>query len=178
MESTRVKINLQSGEIEFEGSEEFVQNQIDNLDSVIKLLSSVKTTAITQRSDIGETEPMETDSETDENTQELNNNNSNGEISVPNSFGEWLHKFKDDINDLEKCLVTAFFEQKNSQQNDFKTREVNNALKEHGIKLTNPSTSLKRLVEKKLLFQTRKNGTVKFMRVSQDGMQLLKSLLR
>jgi hypothetical protein len=74
--------------------------------------------------------------------------------------------------------LTAYYVQNDSEQNDFKTSEVNKSLKEHGIKLSNPSTSLKRLVEKKLLFQTRKNGSLKLMRVSQDGMSLLRTLFR
>lgn len=174
METTRVKINLLSGEIELEGSEEFVANQMENLDSIIELLSSVRKPTKTEADDSTD-EELDVEAKGNHSDQPSRNP---GQITVPDSFGEWMHKFRDDVNDLEKCLLTAYFVQNSSPQNDFKTREVNNSLKEHGIKLSNPSTSLKRLVEKKLLFQTRKNGTVKFMRVSQDGMQLLKSLLR
>lgn len=173
METTRVKINLYSGEIELEGSEKFVENQLENLDSIIELISSVRKTEKNKVSHDINNEQESSDNDIDDQP----NTNPKG-ISVPSSFGEWMHKFRDDVNDLEKCLLTAYYVQNGSPQNDFKTREVNDSLKEHGIKLSNPSTSLKRLVEKKLLFQTRKNGAVKFMRVSQDGMQLLKSLLR
>ena len=174
METTRVKINLFSGEIELEGSEDFVANQMENLDSIIELLSSVRKPTKTEADDSTD---EELDVETKGNLSDQSSQNP-GQITVPDSFGEWMHKFRDNVNDLDKCLLTAYYVQNSSPQNDFKTREVNNSLKEHGIKLSNPSTSLNRLVEKKLLFQTRKNGTVKFMRVSQDGMQLLKSSLR
>ncbi|MBF2099186.1 MAG: hypothetical protein IGQ88_12550 [Gloeomargaritaceae cyanobacterium C42_A2020_066] len=100
------------------------------------------------------------------------------ELQIPNTFGEWLHGFKDDINDLEKAPITAYYVQKQSPQNDFKTSEVNKFLQDHGVKLSNPSNSLTRLAEKKLLFQTRKNGKLKYMRISSDGVNHLKSLRR
>ncbi|WP_372876727.1 hypothetical protein [Spongiibacter marinus] len=178
MENTKVKINLKTGEIEFEGSEEFVQHQMDSLDSIIDLLSS---------SVVSGTSPESNQSSISNEVEELSENeiaqessNHNGDsLAVPESFGEWMHRFKDSINDIEKALVTAFYVQNQSDKNDFKTLEVNKSLRDHGIKLSNPSRSLKLLEEKKYLFQTRKEGQkVRFMRVSQDGMSHLKSLLR
>ena len=177
METTRVKINLKSGEIEIEGSEAFVENQMDNLDSIIDLLSSVQEepiNTITHVPDNGSAPAVIAETISSDEDASV----PPGDILVPSSFGEWMHNFKDEVNDLEKCLLTAYYVQKGSPENDFKTSEVNKSLKEHGIKLSNPSTSLKRLVEKKLLFQTRKSGKLRLMRVSQDGMTLLRSLLR
>ena len=99
-------------------------------------------------------------------------------LDVPSTFGEWLHKFKADLSDLDKALITAYYIQSESPDNDFKTSQVNNSLKNHGIKLANPSETLHRLSTKKLLFQTRKVGKLKLMRVSADGIKHLKSLLR
>lgn len=48
METTWVKINLYTGEIELEGSEKFVENQLENLDSIIELISSVRKTEKTK----------------------------------------------------------------------------------------------------------------------------------
>lgn len=176
MDTTRVKINLKSGEIELEGSEAFVENQMDNLGSIIELLISAKI----QNDESSNLEQDTSSGELAANQEDTSDEVSlaTGDLTIPSTFGEWMHKFKDEVNDLEKCLLTAYYVQNGSSDNDFKTSEVNKSLKEHGIKLSNPSTSLKALVDKKLLFQTRKSGVLKYMRVSQDGMQVLKSLLR
>jgi len=173
MEKTRVKINLNTGEIEFEGSEEFVQNQIDNLETVINIISS-STSLVTEN-----LEPNSFNAVNSEEPEENKTNDTCGALTVPDSFGEWMHKLRDNINDMEKALVTAYFVQNQSPKNDFKTLEVNKSLKDHGMKLSNPSHSLKQLESKKYLFQTRKDGPkIRFMRVSQDGINHLKSLLR
>lgn len=175
MESTRVKINIKTGEVEFEGSEEFVQNQMDNLDTIIDLVSS----NITLSEARPEIVPENTSATPEEDIETEDISNDTSSFSVPSSFGEWMHKFKDSINDLEKALVTAYFVQHQSDKNDFKTLEVNKSLRDHGIKLSNPSQALKQLDTKKYLFQTRKEGTkVRFMRVSQDGVSHLKTLVR
>lgn len=178
MENTRVKINIKTGEVEFEGSEEFVQNQMDNLDTIIDLVNS--------NIPLPDTAPEFASESTSINTEDDSGSieaedapNDASDFSVPSSFGEWMHKFKDSINDLEKALVTAYFVQHQSDKNDFKTLEVNKSLRDHGIKLSNPSQALKKLETKKYLFQTRKEGTkVRFMRVSQDGVSHLKTLVR
>ncbi len=176
MDNTRVKINLKTGEVEFKGSENFVQNQMDNLDTIIDLLSSDAILPATEANQGSEIDRTAIDEEINEPEDVINDTSA---FQVPSSFGEWLHKFKDTINDLEKALVTAYFVQHQSEKNDFKTLEVNNALREHGIKLSNPSQALKKLEAKKYLFQTRKEGPkIRFMRVSQDGLSHLKTLLR
>lgn len=174
MENTRVKINLKSGEIEFEGSEEFVQNQMDNLDAILDLIG-----AGMDVSDASEIDEVSDSTQVDSEDSVLNSSVSTSDLEVPGSFGEWMHKFNDSINDLEKALVTAYYVQSQSDKKDFKTLEVNKSLRDHGIKLSNPSQSLKKLETKKYLFQTRKEGPkIRFMRVSQDGINHLKSLLR
>ena len=173
MENTRVKINLKSGEIEFEGSESFVQSQMDNLDVILDLVGTGIPLTEVAVLDNGGDVPVDSVEEP-ENGEPLPSN-----LQVPDSFGEWMHKFKDGINDLEKALVTAYYVQSQSDKNDFKTLEVNKSLRDHGIKLSNPSQALKKLETKKYLFQTRKEGQkVRFMRVSQDGLGHLRSLLR
>ena len=88
-----------------------------------------------------------------------------------------MHRFPSDISDQDAVLLTSIYVQRQSEANEFKTAEVNKMLMEHGVKVSNTSTSLNRLVSKKLLFQTRKDGKLKFLRVSKDGEAKIEELL-
>jgi HPt (histidine-containing phosphotransfer) domain-containing protein len=161
-EIAKFKLNLKNGEVEIEGSEEFVERQIHGLESLLELIGASN-------------QVMDEEPESQEQIEQAESRTSTSD-GMPSTFGEWLHAFKSDINDLDKALVTARYVQHESSTNDFKTSEVNKSLKDHGIKLSNPSTSLKRLIQKKYLFQTRKNGKLIYMRVSVEGQNHLETL--
>lgn len=166
--TAKFKLNIKTGEVEIEGSEAFVERQIQQLETLIETVG-LRTQ---QRKEGSEGVPVDTNESP--TSQQLTIK----EELPPASFGEWMHSFRADINDLDKALITARYVQSQSPENDFKTSEVNNSLKDQGIKLSNPSSCLKRLGEKKLMFQTRKVGSLKFMRVSVDGQKHLESLKR
>lgn len=168
-EIAKFKLNLKTGEIEVEGSEAFVERQIQALENLVDLMK------LSAQNDKAE--------DLLPNVEQDNSNTKSESVDVasdkiPSTFGEWMHSFNKDINDLDKALITARFVQSQSPTNDFKTADVNKALKNHGIKLSNPSGALNRLVEKKLMFQTRKVGALKFVRVSVDGQNHLNKLKR
>lgn len=161
MENAKIKINLSTGEIEISGSENFVNSHLENLQNII---SSIPDFASSD-SNYNQTK--------NEPVVDVNNHNNqergNSKAEITDIYGEWFHSFQEDLNDLDKCLITAYFIQKQSDENEFKTREVTDLLKEHGIVLSNTSASITRLKDKKLIFQTRKDGNVKYMRVSKTG---------
>lgn len=167
-EIAKFKLNLKTGEIEVEGSESFVERQIQTLENLVGFME-IRAQKNNDKNFLANTVGEESSEQSDSST--IAN-------SLPNTFGEWMHTFKSDVNDLDKALITARFVQSQSATNDFKTSELNQALKDHGIKLSNASGALKRLVEKKLMFQTRKIGVLKFMRVSADGQKHLDNLKR
>lgn len=172
---TRARINFKTGEVELEGSEQFVKGQLANIDVIADHIALLST-----NNSLGEESIIEQDKIADfaEEEQKKLASTSEQELQVPKNFGEWLHGFKDNISDLDKALITAYYVQKQSPQNEFKTSEVNKFLQEHGIKLSNPSNSLRSLSEKRLLFQIRREGKLKYMRVSTDGANHLQSLRR
>lgn len=161
----KFKLNLKTREVEIEGSEAFVERQIRSLETIFETLSQ------------NDCDSRHADE--DESVEKVANIKSGDKPmtdSMPATFGEWMHSFKTELTDLDKALITAKYVQLKSPENDFKTAEVNTALKEHGIKLSNPSGTLKRLAGKKYLFQTRKVGKLRFMRLSTDGQEILESL--
>ncbi|WP_028574629.1 hypothetical protein [Desulfonatronovibrio hydrogenovorans] len=171
-EKAVVSINLNSGEIRLEGSEAFVTEQLANLE---ELLATIGRAPAAAQANSGQpleepvNEASSVNSETDEQA---------GSLNVPEVFGEWLHSFRDDISDQEKALITAYFVQSKSEGNEFKTSEVTKFLSDHGIKLSNASSTLKQIERKKLIFQTRKPSKISYKRVSQDGVKHLLSLRR
>ncbi|MFW5794904.1 MAG: hypothetical protein ACOCV1_05430 [Bacillota bacterium] len=42
MEKSKIKINIETGEIEIEGTEEFVKEQINNIENIRKLVKGLK----------------------------------------------------------------------------------------------------------------------------------------
>lgn len=167
-DTAKFKLNLKTREVEIEGSEAFVERQIRQLESIFDFLNSAETTE-----DFSDVHGALREG----SLPESRSGKSGAKVgALPATFGEWMHSFKADLNDMDKALITASYVQSQSTDNDFKTSEVNSSLQEHGIKLSNPSVTLKRLGERKLLFQTRKVGKLRFMRVSTEGQKHLESL--
>lgn len=170
---TIVKINAQTGELIFEGSEAFVKEQLGNVEKLLGVVLKAKPVAVPR----SESESSGAAQKHEQKPEETADSQS-GELDIPSVFGEWLHSFKDGISDQEKALVTAYFVQRKSEGNEFKTSEVTKFLTDHGIKLSNASATLKQIEKKKLIFQTRKPSKISYKRVSADGVSHLNSLRR
>jgi hypothetical protein len=92
--------------------------------------------------------------------------------AVPENFGEYLHQFPTDITDIEKALVAGFFAQAQDENNSFTTGSVNELLIQQGVRLANPSSSIRRNVDARRAILL---GGGQF-RVSQTGTEYLARL--
>lgn len=160
----RLKLNLHTGEVEIEGSEEFVTQQSANLENIIRVINARPIPEVKQ------------DANNTENNFQTKENINDG-ISLPENFGEWINKLPKDASDADKLLLAGYFVQRQSKENAFRTREVTKLLKDHGIYLTNPSQTAKHHLDMKRIFQVGKVGTEAKYRVSREQEESLISLL-
>jgi hypothetical protein len=163
----RFRINLNAGEIEFGGSEAFVREMMGRVDEFVTLLN-------VEQSHLEETEPSQPMGARTSRKAPLAEAEKVGELHLPESFGEFLLQFPKDLTDHDKALIAGYFIQSRSQENQFATAEVNELLIEHGLKLSNASTSVRRnMGDKRRIFIIGQNT----FRVARDGVEHLKSLV-
>lgn len=166
-EATRVRINIKTGEIEFEGNQAFVESQLAKLPELLnalKIAKSVKT---------------EEGTGGDEEEEVLGEGSSSGKelLAVPTTFGAWYNKFPGSLKQTDQVLIAGYFVQHNSKDKIFKTIEANKALKDQSVKVANAADSLKDLLDSKLVFIVKKEGKLALFRVSDKGEGHLLKLL-
>lgn len=149
MTTARLRINPHTGEVEIEGSEDFIR---DMWPKVSEQLASAKRRVTEAKAPPAK--PEETEDRVDEVEE----------------FGEYLHTFS--LNkDTDRALVAGSFVARGSANNVFTTKEANAQLIEQGIKLTNASQCVKNLQTAKRIFKV--SGG---FRISKDGEAHLKTL--
>jgi hypothetical protein len=153
----KVRISYGTNEVEIEGSEVFVREQLDNLDSLLGLFAP--------NDDFGdeghETPTPDSMPDTPKSTS-----------GMPETFGEYLNQFKKAINQEEQMLIAGYFVQKKSADNGYSTKEANDLLKEQGIKVGNAAQAVTVAKNAKRVFAVQRG---KF-RVSQPGVDHINTL--
>jgi len=162
----KIRISYISREIEIEGSETFVREQLSNLSSTLEDFASTGSSV-----DSAIEEDYDAGTATSEGTA-ANQDTPTVSSKMPETFGEYLSQFPRDVHQDEQILISGYFAQCKSSEKAFTTKGANDFLKEQGIKVGNPSQSVTNGKNLKRIFATQKS---KF-RVSQSGVDHINSL--
>jgi hypothetical protein len=191
-EETRFKINLLKGEIEFEGSESFIEKQLTELPYLMELMNRLSAgytyettesgTLSADKSIANEKIGVRGNGIPGTGDSAFQDQFSSGElqyhtIDVPVDFSDWLGKFKE-LSQTGSILISGYFVQKHSSRNAFMTSEANRLLKKNGIKLANAAASLNYLRKKKYVRTIKKAGKLTTYRVSDAGVELIARLMK
>ena len=150
----RVRLSNGTHEVELEGSEEFID---EHLPVVARMLEQLPSGATTRN-----------DSQLEAADSAIPHAPSIGDLE----FGEALFMLPDSASGTDKILLAGKFAQTMSDTNTFDTREANQLLLGQGIRLANPSQSLKNNLKAKRVFKFEGK-----YRVSRDGEGHLESLI-
>jgi len=166
----RIRIAVNGGEFEIEGSEEFINTYADTIKSFTKIL---KEAPMANQSDQEQSDTAGKQFSIFEPTPDPIPRDPNGKLSAA-SFGELYYKVPKSTSKTDIVLLASYFVQSNNEEGTFSTHEVNKLLREHGIDLTNTSHFNKLNQEYKKVFKM-KQGKYK---VSEEGVDHLKTILR
>jgi hypothetical protein len=159
-ERSRVKINLAQGEIEVEGSEDFVAGFRMQLDTLLERLAEGQ--AGMPAAAISETTPA---------AQAPAPAKAEPGVPLP-PFGEFLHHLPTSATEVDRMLAAGFYLQQLSADDSFATGDANKRLAEHGIKIGNPSQCVRQSLSARRVFTVSRGR----FRVSQQGRTYLKQL--
>ena len=173
MEHTaRVKIVLNGGEFEIEGSEEFVNSYADTIAD----LSGILKNAPPQRATDGKESNLNSGKQFAIFDPEASAPPppDTAPLASPDSFGELYYKAPKSTSKSDVVLLASFFVQSHNGEGTFTTREVNKLLRDHGIDMTNTAHFNKLNQDYKKVFKMRQGQ----YKVSEEGVEHLRSILR
>jgi hypothetical protein len=147
--AARVRINLAAQEVEIAGPQSFVESFSETVTRLI--------------GEIGSAEPRR---------PQLDGPTREHDVPTHEGFGEALLRLSRSATDTDKILVAGYFAQEAVPNKTFSTSEANRLLTEQGIKLSNPSQSLKNNIVAKRVFKHQGK-----YRLSQQGIERARQLL-
>jgi hypothetical protein len=153
-ERARLRVNLAQSEFEVEGSEAFVRTYAERFDALLDRLGEA---APPGEPPAARVQPQRAP-----------------QLAIDGaSLGELLHRLPRSATDVDRMLLAGHIAQSRSSDNAFSTGEANALLTEQGVKIGNPSQSVKQNVVARRVFRHQRR-----YRVSQIGLDHLAQLLR
>ena len=147
----RLRINLAARELEVEGSEAFVRSYAERFERLIEQLTSGRAEAPP-----GPAAAV----------------NGGGNDDQPRTFGELMHLMPRTASDVDRMLLAGLYAQGRNREQAFTTGEASGLLADQGIKIGNPSQSLRQNLNAKRVFKHQGR-----YRVSQIGLEHLRKII-
>ena len=157
----RLRVNLAQGEFEVEGSEEFVREYAARIEELLARLDELPT--------IEPPAAPVTATDAPPPTPASGAAPAGGE---DRPFGEQLQTLPRNATDVDRMLLAGLHLQRRAADRTFATADANRLLLEHGIKLGNPSQSVKQNLVAKRAFAVQRGR----YRVAQGGLGHLEQL--
>jgi hypothetical protein len=180
MSENSSKIHLKVGEIEIsiEGTPDFVAKQYQQMEKELslgkKLTDALSGTSVKRKELEGQ---KETGSVSKKASKAVKSAKAASK-AVKENFEEWLEQMPKGLKNRDKALVAGYFNQLNSSNNMFRVRDMNNTLKKHGIKITNPSSLIKNVAKsKQIIQQVTREGRQVYYQFTNEGEGYIKDLL-
>lgn len=154
-EQARIRISLSAGDLEIQGSEDFVRQYADSVRTLITRLEELPVQNVRAQTQAAPGAPPAATAFSGEQRE----------------FGEVLHLLPSSASGSDQIVLAGSYAQPASADNTFSTGEANQLLLGQGVKLSNPSQALKSAITAKRVFKVGKR-----YRVSKAGEEQLKSL--
>ena len=142
---TRIRINLNTREVEFEGSEAFIEKYDDVIKEFIEKIKSPQPFQTSENNSDTYVKVPE-----DDTGQSAATSFSNG---LPDSFGEYYTKFPRNIKVVDKILIAGYYVQVKNDDGLFSPKDAADLLTEQNVQITNASAFIKALVNTGKLFK-------------------------
>lgn len=153
MITARVRISLATGELEIEGSEDFVANFDSDVEALLAKLTTGAVPAAT---------PPPPPSGSTNGAAVAAAAAPSGAPAAPAGdlppFGELLNNLPKEAYDTDRILLAGLYAQRKSTDGTFTTGDASSLLVEQGVKLSNPSQAMKGNSEAKRAFRVGKRN--------------------
>ncbi|MFP4622220.1 MAG: hypothetical protein ACLFM7_12985 [Bacteroidales bacterium] len=177
MSENSSKIHLKIGDIEIsiEGNPEFVAKQYQQMEEELNLKQKLgepfKETS-------GKKEETPVAEKASKPSTAPKTKKASSKASAKEDFSGWLKRLPKGLKNRDKALIAGYFNQLNSKDNVFRVRDMNNTLKENGIKITNPSSLIKNVAKSgKIIKQVAREGRQVYYQFTREGEKYMDDLL-
>ena len=157
----RLRVNLTQGEFEVEGDEDFVRAYAERIEALLTRLGPAAADAAPDPPPAASPPPTVAPAAAVA-----------AEPAGEPPFGEWLQGLPRNATDVDRMLLAGLHLQRRAADRAFTTADANRLLLEHGVKLGNPSQSVKQNLVAKRAFAVQRGR----YRVARDGLGHLEQL--